>query len=127
MVYVPKEKRRKWDERSERCIFMGYIENSKAHRVDNFKLQDVAVRRDVIFLKEGQDTPKEEIPPKRHLSKWLRRMRWRLQRNRSLMDRKVICRCSVLKFEESEYTNKRLVDSELQLAVLHNQKTHNSW
>lgn len=32
-VHIPKEKRRKWDEKSELCIFMGYSENSKAYRI----------------------------------------------------------------------------------------------
>lgn len=45
---------------AERCIFMGCSKNSKAYRIYNFKTQDIAVRRGVIFLKEGQVTPEEE-------------------------------------------------------------------
>lgn len=59
MVHVPKEKRRKWDAIADRCIFSEY---SKAYRVYNFKTQDVAVIRDVIFLTEGQVRPREEDP-----------------------------------------------------------------
>lgn len=37
-------------------------ENSKAYRVYDFSIQEIAVSRDVIFLKEGQVTPREGDP-----------------------------------------------------------------
>lgn len=54
MVHVPKEKRKKWDRKSEACIFVGYSEGSKAYRVYNKQTKKIFVSRDVIFVDECQ-------------------------------------------------------------------------
>lgn len=57
MVHVPKEKRRKWDKKSERLIFVGYDSDTKAYRCINRDTRKLTVSRDVIFH--------ENIPEKR--------------------------------------------------------------
>ena len=52
MAHVPKERRRKWDKKSEPCIFVGYSNNSKAYRVYSLRTKSVVISRDVIFLDE---------------------------------------------------------------------------
>ena len=46
---VPKEKRHKLDESSEKSIFIGYSTMSKGYRLYNLKIQKVIASRDVIF------------------------------------------------------------------------------
>uniref|UniRef100_A0AAG5CSP7 Retrovirus-related Pol polyprotein from transposon TNT 1-94 n=1 Tax=Anopheles atroparvus TaxID=41427 RepID=A0AAG5CSP7_ANOAO len=52
MCHVPKERRQKWDAKSDSGIFMGYSSSSKAYRVYNSKTKKVIVSRDVIFVDE---------------------------------------------------------------------------
>ncbi|KAG6539194.1 hypothetical protein ZIOFF_004347 [Zingiber officinale] len=44
---IPKEKRSKLDESSERCIFVGYSTMSKGYRLFNLQLGQVIISRDV--------------------------------------------------------------------------------
>jgi len=46
---VPKEKRTKLEEASERCIFIGYSFMSKGYRLYNSKTKKVIISRDVVF------------------------------------------------------------------------------
>ncbi|KAL6320112.1 hypothetical protein AAG906_004621 [Vitis piasezkii] len=46
---VPKERRSKLDETSEKCIFMGYSSQSKGYRLYNLKTNKLIISRDVIF------------------------------------------------------------------------------
>ena len=46
---VPKEKRHKLDESSEKSIFIGYSTMSKGYRLYNLKTHKVIASRDVIF------------------------------------------------------------------------------
>lgn len=62
MVHLSKEKRQKWEAKSEGAMFMGYSENSNAYRVYNFKTQDVAVSCDGIFLDEKRVARNEASP-----------------------------------------------------------------
>lgn len=62
VVHVPKEKRRKWDTKSERSIFMGYSDNSEAYRAYYFETRNVPVSHDVIILNEEQTTRNELKP-----------------------------------------------------------------
>eukprot|EP01018_Ginkgo_biloba_P029039 Gb_03181 [translate_table: standard] len=50
-VHVPKEKRtkHKLDDKSSKCIFLGYSEVSKAYKVYELKSKKVHITRDVIF------------------------------------------------------------------------------
>lgn len=61
MSFVPKVKRRKWDPKSEACIFIGYGNNGNGYRLYNTKTGKIFVSRDVIFISETverQDNPK---------------------------------------------------------------------
>jgi hypothetical protein len=49
---VPKAKRRKLDDRGEKCIFVGYSEESKAYKLYNPLTNKVMVSRDVVFSEE---------------------------------------------------------------------------
>lgn len=51
-VYVPKEKRRKFDPKAARRVFVGYDNNSNGYRVWNSKTNKSEVTRDVVFLFE---------------------------------------------------------------------------
>lgn len=46
---VPKEKRTKLEETSEKCIFIGYSSMSKGYRLYNLKTMKVIISRDVVF------------------------------------------------------------------------------
>lgn len=46
---VPKVKRTKLEESSERCIFIGYSSKSKGYKLYNLKSKKVIVSRDVVF------------------------------------------------------------------------------
>ncbi|CAL1681112.1 unnamed protein product [Lasius platythorax] len=54
-VHIPKEKRKKWDLKGEKGIFVGYGETTKGYRVYFPEKETVEIRRDVIFI-----TPEEE-------------------------------------------------------------------
>jgi hypothetical protein len=51
-AHVPKEMRRKLDDRSEKCIFVGYSEQSKAYRLYNPITKKLIVSRDVKFQED---------------------------------------------------------------------------
>lgn len=53
-IHVPKEKRKKFDPKSEACIFMGYSDESKAYRVYQPIQGKVIISRDVIFSENQQ-------------------------------------------------------------------------
>lgn len=53
-VHIPKEKRKKWDRKSEEGVFVGYSDNVKGYRVWLPNTNKVVVRRDIIF--------KENVP-----------------------------------------------------------------
>lgn len=46
---IPKERRYKLDETSEKCIFVGYSSKSKGYRLYSLKNSKIIVRRDVLF------------------------------------------------------------------------------
>jgi hypothetical protein len=50
-AHVPAEIRRKLDDRSERCIFVGYSEESRAYRLYNPIAKKYVINRDVQFKK----------------------------------------------------------------------------
>ena len=51
-AHVPKEVRSKLDDKSEKCIFIGYDEQSKAYKLFNPIAKKVIVIQDVIFKEE---------------------------------------------------------------------------
>jgi len=53
-AHIPKEKRRKWDQKGRKGIFVGYSEETKGYRIC-FDGREISLSRDVIF--------KESITP----------------------------------------------------------------
>lgn len=49
MVYIPKEKRLKWDKKSNKMILVGYCEQTKGYRMFDPKTCKVIKSRDVVF------------------------------------------------------------------------------
>lgn len=49
-AHVPKQIRRKLDDKSEKCIFLGYSEQSKAYKLCNLVTKKTIIIRDVKFL-----------------------------------------------------------------------------
>lgn len=52
MKHIPKEKRHKWDKKSEQTILVGYPEDIKGYRLYNPSTRAIVTSRDVIFIKE---------------------------------------------------------------------------
>jgi hypothetical protein len=50
MVHIPKEKRKKWDSKSQELIFVGYCSDTKGYRLVNMKSKSVVKSRDVVFM-----------------------------------------------------------------------------
>ena len=67
-AHISKEQRRKWDVKSERCIFIGYSIHSKGYRLWNPKAKRIHISRDVIFFEQDFDgriiRSKEQSQPK---------------------------------------------------------------
>lgn len=51
-VHIPKERRKKWDKKSEEGVFVGYSEFTKGYRVGIPTKNQVVTRRDVIFQED---------------------------------------------------------------------------
>lgn len=51
-VHIPKERRKKWDKKSEEGVFVGYSESTKGYRVGIPTKNQVVTRRDVIFQED---------------------------------------------------------------------------
>ncbi|KMQ91985.1 gag-pol polyprotein [Lasius niger] len=54
MVHVPKECRRKWDMKSDKCIFLGYLEDGNGYRLYHESSQKIIKARDVVFIENIQ-------------------------------------------------------------------------
>ncbi|KAM7489607.1 hypothetical protein LguiB_027091 [Lonicera macranthoides] len=52
-AHVPDEKRRKLDDKGEKCVFLGVIEASKAYKLFNPLTKKIITSRDVIFDEES--------------------------------------------------------------------------
>lgn len=48
-AHIPTEKRTKFDDKSQKCIFVGYSTSSKGYRLFNVETEKLIVSRDVIF------------------------------------------------------------------------------
>jgi hypothetical protein len=51
-THIPKQKRRKWETKSEKGIFVGYSNDTKCYRVWYSKSNKISLCRDIIFEKE---------------------------------------------------------------------------
>lgn len=49
LVHIPTEKRRKWDAKSQKMIFVGFDGNTKGYRCINQTTRKLTISRDVIF------------------------------------------------------------------------------
>lgn len=58
-VYIPAERRRKFENRARKLIFIGYCTQNKAYRFLDRKTCRVVVSRDVQFLELGGETYEE--------------------------------------------------------------------
>ena len=67
-THISKEQRRKWDVKSEKCIFIGYSIHSKGYRLWDPKAKRIHISRDVIFFEQDFDgritRSKEQSEPK---------------------------------------------------------------
>nr|GEY17382.1 hypothetical protein [Tanacetum cinerariifolium] len=61
-VHIPKQQRTKLDDRSVECVFLGFIDESKACKLLNPKTNKIIVSRDVIFQEDkGWDWSKTHL------------------------------------------------------------------
>ncbi|KAL0741957.1 hypothetical protein Bca4012_083470 [Brassica carinata] len=61
-VHIPDEKRRKWDEKSKKAIFVGYSSQTKGYRVYMLERKKIEISRDVIFEERSKwDWDKKEV------------------------------------------------------------------
>ena len=51
-AHVPDELRKKLDNKGDKCIFVGYSDESKAYKLYNPSTKKVIIRRDVQFIEE---------------------------------------------------------------------------
>ena len=54
-AHISKEQRRKWDVKSEKCIFIGYSRHRKGYRLWDPKATRIHISRDVIFFEQDFD------------------------------------------------------------------------
>lgn len=52
MVHIPKQKRLKWDKKSEEHILVGYSENVKGYRIYNPRKDTISTSRDVVVMEQ---------------------------------------------------------------------------
>jgi hypothetical protein len=62
-VHVPKENRSKMDNKSEKCIFIGYKDGVKGYNLWNPETMKIVYSQDVVF-REVKDVPKHEFLPR---------------------------------------------------------------
>ena len=60
-AHIPKECRRKLDEKAEKLRFVGYSGESKALRLLDTTTSKIVISRDVVFLEELKTSKVEEI------------------------------------------------------------------
>lgn len=53
-THIPKQKRKKFDKKAQKCIFVGYTETSSVFRVYNPEKRKIEIVRDVIFEKSDR-------------------------------------------------------------------------
>lgn len=61
MVHLPKEKRQKWDRKSEMHILVGYPDDVKGYRIYNPRTKRITTSRDVVVM-EDEKNPDVSIP-----------------------------------------------------------------
>ncbi|CAL5333116.1 unnamed protein product [Camellia sinensis] len=66
-AHIPNEKRRKLDDKGEKCIFLGVSDQSKAYKLYNPSTKKIIISRDVVFDEEkfwpwNNDGVQQQIP-----------------------------------------------------------------
>ncbi|KAI3474406.1 hypothetical protein Pfo_029267 [Paulownia fortunei] len=66
-AHIPDEKRKKLDDKGEKCIFLGVSDHSKAYKLYNPNTKRIVVSRDVVFDEQmfwewNENGPKQHIP-----------------------------------------------------------------
>ena len=61
-AHIPDEKRKKLDDKSEKCIFLGVSENSKAFKLFNPFTKTIVISRDVIFVRKKHGIGPRMVP-----------------------------------------------------------------
>ena len=51
-VHIPDKMRKKLDSKGDKCIFLGYCEDSKGYRLLNPSTKKFVIKRDVQFIEE---------------------------------------------------------------------------
>ncbi|MCO5556773.1 hypothetical protein L7F22_010325 [Adiantum nelumboides] len=59
-VHVPNASRTKWDAKSQKCIFLGYSEESKSYRLYNPTTKKIVISRDVVFAEQPHHEEEDE-------------------------------------------------------------------
>jgi len=59
-AHIPKEKRRKWDQKGRKGIFVGYSEETKGYRIC-FGGREISISRDVIFKKSTSPSTATQV------------------------------------------------------------------
>lgn len=54
-VFIPKEKRSKWNLKAEKDIFVDYGETTKGYRIYFPEKETVEIKRDVIFVTQNKE------------------------------------------------------------------------
>ena len=60
-AWIPKEKRKKLDEKARKLKFMGYDESSKGYRLVDADSKSIIIARDVKFLQSSETCQKQEL------------------------------------------------------------------
>ena len=55
MTHIPKEKRKKFDSKSEELVFVGYCEDTKGYRLFRMGTKTIVKSRDVIFIENRKE------------------------------------------------------------------------
>lgn len=53
LAHIPKELRRRWDEKGKPCLFMRYLEHTKGYRLYDEEQQKIFRSRDVVFYEDA--------------------------------------------------------------------------
>ena len=61
-AHVPDEKRKKLDDKGEKCVFLGVSDASKAYKLFNPLTKKIVISRDVIFDEESIQNWDEQQP-----------------------------------------------------------------
>jgi hypothetical protein len=51
LVHVPKQQHSKFDNKTKKCLFLGYDEQNKMHRMYNLSTKKILLNCDVVFEK----------------------------------------------------------------------------